>query len=101
HIRRDLIPKLAELVEQGTFVVVASQCLQGRTNLRVYETGRQLVQAGCLEAGDMLPETAYVKLAWALGTAGDPKEAIDLFQAPRGREQAPTSSFHYLTGGDA
>ena len=35
--------------------------------MNVYSTGRRLVSAGVISAGDMLPETAYVKLIWALG----------------------------------
>ncbi len=96
HIPRRLIPVVEELVDEGALIAVASQCLNGRTNLRVYETGRELVRAGCLEAEDMLPETAYAKLCWALGTAeGDRERAMELFQATQARELAPRSSFHY------
>lgn len=100
HVPSRLIPKIEALVEAGTTVVVASQCLNGRTNLRVYETGRELIRAGCVEAEDMLPETAFVKLAWALGTAGgDQEEALRLLTTPRGREMADRSTFHYPKGG--
>lgn len=34
--------------------------------MRVYSTGRDLIRAGVISGGDMLPETAYVKLMWAL-----------------------------------
>ncbi|MHB8585348.1 MAG: Glu-tRNA(Gln) amidotransferase subunit GatD [Thermoplasmatota archaeon] len=56
------------------FVVMASQCINGRTNMKVYSTGRDLVQAGCIEAGDMLAEVAYVKLMWVLGHTKDRRE---------------------------
>lgn len=98
HVNRDRIDAI-EQISQDTLVAVASQCLNGRTNLYVYETGRELVDAGCLPAGDMLPETAYVKLAWALGTAETPEEARQLFTTPQAREQAPRSPYHYPTGG--
>jgi glutamyl-tRNA(Gln) amidotransferase subunit D len=50
---------------------MTSQCLYGRTNLNVYSTGRQLLKTGVIPAGDMLPETAYVKLVWAMGQTQD------------------------------
>ena len=37
----------------------------------VYVTGRELQQMGVEPLGDMLPETALVKLKWALGNADD------------------------------
>lgn len=101
HIRNDLIPTLETIIDEGTLVTVASQCLNGRTNLYVYENGRELVQAGCIPTNDMLPETAYVKLAWALGTADTTEEAKTLFQEPQARETTPRTAYHYPTGGNA
>jgi len=48
-------------------VVMTSQCLGGRVNLNVYDTGRDLLSAGVIPGEDMLPETALVKLMWVLG----------------------------------
>jgi glutamyl-tRNA(Gln) amidotransferase subunit D len=95
HVNRELVDTIDELVDEGTIVAVASQCLNGRTNLYVYETGRQLVQAGCIEAGDILPETAFVKLAWAIEASDSRKEAIERFSRPRAREQSDRSPFYY------
>ena len=48
-------------------VVMTSQCLFGRVNMNVYSPGRELVGAGVLgNQSDMLPEVAYIKLAWLL-----------------------------------
>jgi len=66
HVHTDRIPQLAGLVDDGTVVVMTSQCLSGRVCDRVYDTGRDLLEAGVVEAGDTLPETATVKLMWAL-----------------------------------
>ncbi|PSG97634.1 Glu-tRNA(Gln) amidotransferase GatDE subunit D [Thermoplasmatales archaeon SW_10_69_26] len=95
HLPSHLAEDVDELTDEGTLVAMASQCLNGRTNMHVYETGRQLVEAGAIEAGDMLPETAYVKLVWALATADDPDEARELFRQPQGREQSPRTGFYY------
>ncbi|MFC5134710.1 MULTISPECIES: Glu-tRNA(Gln) amidotransferase subunit GatD [Haloferacaceae] len=72
HVHTDLIPRIENLVEDGTVVVMTSQCLEGRVCDRVYDTGRDLLEAGVIEAGDTLPGTAKVKLMWALANADDP-----------------------------
>jgi glutamyl-tRNA(Gln) amidotransferase subunit D len=71
HCPDDLIPSLQRAADEGIMVVMTSQCLYGRTNLNVYSTGRQLLKTGVIPAGDMLPETAYVKLVWAMGQTQD------------------------------
>jgi glutamyl-tRNA(Gln) amidotransferase subunit D len=66
-----------ETVEQHDGVVVmTSQCLEGRVCDRVYDTGRDLLDAGVTEAEDTLPETAYVKLMWALENSEDPRRSM-------------------------
>ncbi|SEW21699.1 Glu-tRNA(Gln) amidotransferase subunit GatD [Natrinema salifodinae] len=76
HVHTDLIPRIEELIEDGTTVVMTSQCLEGRVCDRVYDTGRDLLEAGVVEAGDTLPGTAKVKLMWALEHADDVEEAM-------------------------
>ncbi|QRV16475.1 Glu-tRNA(Gln) amidotransferase subunit GatD [Haloterrigena salifodinae] len=76
HVHTDLIPRIEELVEDGTTVVMTSQCLEGRVCDRVYDTGRDLLEAGVVEAGDTLPGTATVKLMWALENSEDVEEAM-------------------------
>ncbi|PCR91443.1 Glu-tRNA(Gln) amidotransferase subunit GatD [Natrinema ejinorense] len=76
HVHTDLIPRIEELIEDGTTVVMTSQCLEGRVCDRVYDTGRDLIEAGVVEAGDTLPGTAKVKLMWALENAEDVEEAM-------------------------
>ena len=55
----------------------------------MYATGRELLKAGVLYAGDLLPETAYVKLLWALGRSRDPAEVGRLLLADRAGEFTP------------
>ncbi len=80
HVHTDWIPRIAELVELGTPVVMTSQCLEGRVCDRVYDTGRDLLEAGVVEAGDTLPGTAKVKLMWALANAGSVEDAEELMR---------------------
>ncbi len=76
HVHTDLIPRIESLVAEGTVVVMTSQCLEGRVCDRVYDTGRDLLDAGVIEAGDTLPGTAKVKLMWALANTDDPEAAM-------------------------
>ena len=74
HVSHDLIPILHRATRDGTAVVMTTQTLQGRVNMRVYDTGRDLMKAGVIGAEDMTPETAYVKLMWVLGHTREPAE---------------------------
>jgi glutamyl-tRNA(Gln) amidotransferase subunit D len=71
HVGSGCIPAIRRAVREGVKVGMASQCLWGRVNMNVYETGRDLLDAGVLPLGDMLPETALVKMMWALGQPAD------------------------------
>jgi len=81
HTSTELIGIIRELIEDGTTVVMTTQCLQGRVCDRVYDTGRDLMAAGVIEGEDMLPETALVKLMWVLGQTDDPEEIKRMMQA--------------------
>jgi glutamyl-tRNA(Gln) amidotransferase subunit D len=59
-------------------VYLTTQCLYGSVNLDVYSTGRDMVAAGVVPLGDMLPETAYVTLMWAMGQSDDPEDVRKL-----------------------
>ncbi|AXG07901.1 Glu-tRNA(Gln) amidotransferase GatDE subunit D [Haloplanus rubicundus] len=76
HVATDWIDRIEELVDRGTTVAMTSQCLEGRVCDRVYDTGRDLLDAGVVEAGDTLPETATAKLMWVLANRSDPAAAM-------------------------
>jgi len=76
HVHTDLIARIEELIADGTTVVMTSQCIEGRVCDRVYDTGRDLLEAGVIEGDDMLPGTAMVKLMWALANSEDPGTAV-------------------------
>jgi glutamyl-tRNA(Gln) amidotransferase subunit D len=76
HVNSAFVDRIGDLVDDGTVVAMTSQCLEGRVCDRVYDTGRDLLDAGVVEAGDTLPGTAYVKLMWALANTADPAEAM-------------------------
>ena len=74
HVSRDMVQVLKEVISDGKPVVLTSQCLGGRVNLNVYDTGRDLLSAGVIPGEDMLPETALIKLMWVLGRTNDMAE---------------------------
>lgn len=82
HVSNRLVPTIRSLIDRGMFIGMTSQCIYGRVNMRVYDTGRYLLKAGVTPLDDMLPETAYVKLSWALARAKDLEEVRRLMLTP-------------------
>ena len=76
HVNTDWIDHIEALVDGGTEIVMTSQCLDGRVCDRVYDTGRDLLDAGVIEGENMLPGTAKVKLMWALANTDAVAERI-------------------------
>jgi len=66
HAPEKVFPRIKQLIKNGTVIVMTSQCIFGRINMRVYSAGRDLIKAGVISGEDMLPETAFVKLMWVL-----------------------------------
>ncbi len=95
HVARRLIPTVQRAVEEGVAVVIASQCIWGRVNMNVYRTGVELLKAGAIPAGDMLPETAFVKLSWVLARTRDLREVRELMLADIAHEHNPRSEARY------
>ena len=67
HVSSDNISAIKSLVRNGKLVCMTSQCINGRVDLNVYDTGRDLVRVGVVPLEDMLTETALVKAMWVLG----------------------------------
>ena len=86
HVASDWIEGIKRATEEGVPVVVASQCLRGRICDRVYDTGRDMLQAGAIEGADMLPEVALVKMMWLL--ANHPGSFAPLIRQPLAGEIA-------------
>ncbi len=71
HVSKSFQDYLNKFAAEGIFVGMTSQCLWGRVNMNVYYTGRDLQGVGVIPLEDMLPETALVKLMWALSQTND------------------------------
>jgi glutamyl-tRNA(Gln) amidotransferase subunit D len=96
HCPDHLIPSLQRAADEEIPVVMTSQCLYGRTNLNVYSTGRKILSSGVISVGDMLPETAYVKLVWALGQTNQLEEVKTIMQTNLKGEMDEKSSSKYF-----
>lgn len=89
HVSKFCFNAIQKAVSKGVVVALASQCIWGRVNMNVYDTGRDLLALGVIPAGDMFPETALVKLMWVLGQTSDPTEAKKLFTTNIAGEFSP------------
>ena len=83
---------LAALKAFKGIIFMTSQTIDGRVNMNVYETGRDLLALGVLgNMQNMLPETAYVKMVWALGNSKSVDEARELMSTCVSGEFTPRS----------
>jgi glutamyl-tRNA(Gln) amidotransferase subunit D len=89
HVSKYCFDAIKRAISKGVVVALASQCVWGRVNMNVYDTGRDLLSFGVVPLDDMFPETALVKLMWVLGQTSDAKEAIKLLKTNVAGEFAP------------
>ena len=93
HVNENMIPLIKKATGKGTVVVMTSQCINGQTNMNVYNTGRDLISAGVISVFDMLPETAYVKLSWALANYKDAEKVKEIMRTPMVNEMSERREF--------
>jgi glutamyl-tRNA(Gln) amidotransferase subunit D len=80
HINSQNIEVVKKFIDKKGLACMTSQCIWGRVDMNVYDTGRDLLKAGVVPLEDMLPETAFVKLMWVLANSRSPEEARGLMQ---------------------
>ena len=96
HVPDYMVESLQRANDEGIAVVMTSQCLYGTINMNVYSTGRLLQDAGVISGMDMTAETAYVKLAWALGQSDSLDEVKEIIQTNIAGELNESSSLKYF-----
>ncbi|MCD6477791.1 MAG: Glu-tRNA(Gln) amidotransferase subunit GatD [Candidatus Aenigmarchaeota archaeon] len=92
HAPSGIKDSLKRFLKSG-IVVMTSQCLDGRINMNVYSTGRELQEIGVIPGEDMLPEVAYIKLSWLLGNYKDKREIKRLIKTNLRGEISERSEF--------
>ena len=68
HVGRTMYDVIKKAKIQKVFLGMTSQCMDGRVNMSIYESGRDLMQMGVIPLSDMISEIALVKAMWILGT---------------------------------
>jgi glutamyl-tRNA(Gln) amidotransferase subunit D len=89
HVSKYCFKAIDNAVKRGVLVALASQCIWGRVNMNVYDTGRDLLNLGVVPLEDMFPETALVKLIWVLGQTQNVGEAKKLLTTNVAGELSP------------
>src|SRR5512136_2211544 len=102
HVNKPLYPALKRAKDKGVAVYMTVQTLWGYVQMYVYDTGRDMMELGVIPAANMLPEVAYVKLAWALGRTSDPAEVRKIMLTPVAgeiTEREPSNGYLIFQGG--
>jgi glutamyl-tRNA(Gln) amidotransferase subunit D len=90
HVGSNMYEPLERAQEMEIPVVMVVQPMFGYAQLRVYETGREMLARGAIEGGNMLPETAFAKLVWTLGHTRDYEKVKKMIQSPYAHEITPS-----------
>ena len=102
HVGTPMYEALDRAQEEEIPIVICVQPLFGYSQLRVYETGRDMLARGVIEGQNMLPEAALPKLMWALGHTRDMDEITKIMQTNMAGEITPRenySGFPIIQGG--
>jgi glutamyl-tRNA(Gln) amidotransferase subunit D len=102
HINKPLYPAIRRAVEAGVHIVMTVQTLWGFAQMYVYDTGRDLLDAGIVPLENMLPETALMKLSWVLAHTDDRIEVMKMMRDPISHEiteREPHNGYLIMQGG--
>lgn len=69
-----LVDALSTATREGKVIVNVTQCSTGSVKMSLYETGRQLLDAGIISGRDMTVEAALTKLMFLFGQGLSPDE---------------------------
>ncbi len=102
HVNKPVYPAIERAIKAGVAIYMTVQTLWGFVHMFVYDTGRDLMNKGIIPAENMLPEVAYIKLAWALGQTEDLAEVKKIMLTPINgeiTEREPANGYLVFQGG--
>jgi len=82
HVNKPLYPAIERATKKGVAIYMTVQTLWGYVHMFVYDTGRDLMAKGVIPLENMIPETAYIKLGWALGQTSDLQKVREIMLTP-------------------
>jgi len=86
HTSEKIFNSIKDATSSGILVAMASQTIYGTVNMNVYSTGRRLLDHGVIPCGDMLAETAHIKLMFVLGHTRKPEKVKEMMLTNYARE---------------
>lgn len=102
HVNKELYPAIERAHKKGVHMYMTVQTIWGYVHMFVYDTGRDMMAKGIIPAGNMLPETAFIKLSWVLGQTDDPVEVKRMMLTPINHEiteREPYNGYLVYQGG--
>ena len=102
HVNKPLYPALKRAYDAGVHIYMSVETLWGYVQMYVYDTGRDILDLGVVPCSNMIPETAYIKLGWALGHSHDRDKVKELMLTPIAgeiTEREPFDGYMILQGG--
>ncbi|HPS46199.1 MAG TPA: asparaginase domain-containing protein, partial [Bacteroidales bacterium] len=94
HVNKPIYPAIERATKKGVAIYMTLQTLWGYVHMFVYDTGRDLMAKGIIPAENMLPETAYIKLGWALGQTNDLEKVREIMLTPINDEITPREPYN-------
>ena len=89
-VKESFIQLLADATEKGILVIASTQCFTGSVLLGHYATGRALMEAGAVSAGDMTLEAIACKCAYLFGRQDlTPEQTVELMGVSLRGEMTP------------
>jgi len=82
HVNKPIYPAIERAVAKNVAIYMTVQTLWGYVHMFVYDTGRDLMAKGIVPAENMIPETAFIKLSWALGQTNDLEKVKEIMLNP-------------------
>ena len=102
HVNKELYPAIQRATDKGVAIYMTVQTLWGYVHMFVYETGRELMSMGVIPLDNMLPESAFIKLGWALGQTDDLDKVKEIMLNPINEEitsREPYNGYLVYQGG--